>query len=235
MFQFNIKARNSNGRKGTLLFVKSFFVLLAFVIIVIPKNVLAEDVTSTNFTIFANSPNTAGARSTSTNFILESTLGELSGVTTSTNFSSRSGFQAIGAEPKITMALSTNTINLGTLDAGSVNTANLTVTVTTNASSGYTVKLSENENLRSAAGNDIDDVLDGSVTAGSEEYGIRTSGISGLSNSTDAAISGAVNIASKSTSAVAEQTTVTFKAAISNATFSAGYSHTVTFTAVANF
>lgn len=199
-----------------------------------PSRTLAGDVSSTNYTIFANSPNTGGARSTSTNFVLESTLGELSGVTTSTNYSSRSGFQAIEAEPRMTMALSENSIDLGNLSSGAVSTDSLTVTMTTNAPSGYNVKISEDDDLHSGS-NDIDDVADSSVTAGYEEYGITTSGAAGQFNSIDTAISGTLTVASNSSHASAEQTTITFKASIDSATFNGSYSHVVTFTAVANF
>lgn len=220
--------------RAILKLFKFFLIGTLFSVLFFPAAILAEDVTSTNYTIFGNSVNSGGTRSTSTNFVLESTLGELSGVTTSTNFSSRSGFQAKTAESKITMALSTNAINLGTLNTGAVSSSALTITITTNAPSGYSVRMTEDGNLRSGS-NDISDVSDGTVTAGSEEYGIRTSGTSGQFNSTDTAISGTLILASKSTFVSAEDTTITFKAAVDSLTFSASYSHIVTFTAVANF
>lgn len=232
IFRLNKTFRHSHCLKLT----KIFFMGALISVLFLPKIVIAEDVTSTNFIIFGNSVNGGGTRSTSTNFILESTLGELAtSSATSTNFSARPGFQNIEAEKKMTMSLSTNTIDLGTLDTSSVSSQSLTVTVTTNAASGYNVKLSQDGNLRSAGGNDIDEVSDGSVTAGAEEYGIRTSGSSGQFNSSDTAISGTPTIASKSAVASAEETTVTFRASINSATYTASYSHTVTFTATANF
>lgn len=214
---------------------KTFLIFALIGAFFIPSELKAGDVTSTNFIIFDNGVNSGGARSTSTNFILESTLGELAGVTTSTNFSSRSGFQDINPESKMTMTLSTNSIALGTLSSGSISSASLTVTVTTNATSGYTVRLTEDGNLRSLGANNIDDVSDGAVTTGYEEYGIGTSGTAGQMNSSDAGISGTLILASSSTIATAEATTVTFKASINSATFNGSYSHTVTFITVANF
>ncbi len=211
----------------------SFFVLLVCVFL-LPAPLFAEDLDSTNFTIYGNSINAGGTRTTSTNFVLESTLGEISGVTTSTNFSSRAGFQALSPEPKITLTLSANSVNLGTLAVDTVSSASITVTVTTNASSGYSVRISEDGNLRNGS-DDIDDVTDGSVTAGSEEYGIRTSGTAGQYNSSDTAISGTVTIVSSSSAASAEETTVSFRASMQSTTVNASYSHTVAFTTVANF
>lgn len=223
---------------NTVIFFELSKIFLIFALLgafFIPSELKAGDVTSTNFIIFDNGVNSGGARSTSTNFILESTLGEFSGVTTSTNFSSRSGFQDINSESKMTMTLSANSIALGTLSSGSISSASLTVTVTTNATSGYTVRLTEDGNLRSLGANNIDDVSDGAVSAGHEEYGIGTSGTAGQFNSSDAGISGTLILASSSTTATAQATIVTFKASINSATFNGAYSHTVTFTTVANF
>ena len=222
------------NRVGVLNLLNKFLKLVLLGAFLFPVNALAADLNSTNFTIFDNGINAGGARSTSSNFILESTLGELSGVTTSTNFSNRSGFQAINAESKMTMALSSNSVSLGTLSSGSVSSASLTVTVTTNAPSGYSVRLTEDGNLRSGS-NTIDDVSDGAVSVGVEEYGIGTSGTSGQFNSSDTAISGTLVLASRSSVASAEATTVTFKASMNSATINGSYSHTITFTTIANF
>lgn len=222
------------NHQSVLSFLNIFLQLALLGAFLLPANVLAVSLDSTNFTIFDNSINTGGGRTTSTNFILESTIGEFSGNTTSTNFSSRSGFQAIEAEPKLTMVLSANSVALGILSSGSVSSGSLTVVATTNARSGYSVKVSEDYNLHSGS-NDISDVTDGAVSIGHEEYGISTSGSAGQLNSSDTAISGTVTVASNSSFASAEQTTVTFEASMDSATFNGSYSHTVTFTAVANF
>lgn len=234
MFNNLSKFKRKINRLSVLNFLNKFLQLALLSAFLFPANALAADLNSTNFTIFDNGLNSGGGRTTSTNFILESTIGEFSGDTTSTNFSNRSGFQAIEAEPKLTMALSTNSVALGILSSGSISSGSVTVVVTTNARSGYSVKLSEDANLHSGS-NDINDVLDGTVSAGHEEYGISTSGSAGQLNSSDTAISGTVTVASNSTFASAEQTVVTFEASIDSATVNGSYSHTVTFTAVANF
>ncbi len=226
-------SKNEINQISIFLF-KRFIQLALLSISLFPFGIMAADLNSTNFTIFDNGINSGGTRSTSSNFILESTLGELSGTTTSTNFSSRSGFQAIEAEPKLTMALSANSVALGNLTSANVSSGSITVTVTANAKSGYSVKITEDSNLHSGS-NDINDVADGSVSAGHEEYGISTSGSAGQFNSSDTAISGTVTVASNSSFASAEATTITFKTSIDSATFNGSYSHTVTFIAVANF
>lgn len=233
MFYKVLKTKNT--LTGFNLKNPKLFLLIVFLIIFpFQKIAKAEDLDSTNYTIFDNSINAGGARSTSSNFILESTLGEISGTTTSTNYSSRSGFQAIEPEPKLSMTISSNTINLGTLSTGSVSSASLVVSITTNAFSGYSVRLIEDGDLRDGS-NTIDDVTDGAVSSGSEEYGVGTSGSAGQFNSTDTAISGTVTVASNANRASAEQTTVTFKAAMSPLTYNGSYSHVIVFTAIANF
>lgn len=232
MFYKVLKNKDTDGLN---LRISKLFLLIVLLINISFQNIArAEDLDSANFTIFDNGINAGGARSTSSNFILESTLGEISGTTTSTNYSSRSGFQAIEPEPKMSMTISSNVINLGALSTGSVSFASLTVSVTTNAPSGYGVRITEDDNLHSGS-NTIDDVADGAVTAGSEEYGIGTTGSAGQFNSADTAISGSVTVAANAGRASAEQTTVTFRASMSPLTYNGSYSHVVTFTAVANF
>lgn len=145
----------------------------------------------------------------------------------------QAGFQS-AVKNGITMSIDDTTMALGTLSTGSVSTDSLVMTVTTDSNSGYAVTLSETGNLISGA-NTIDDVADGSVTAGSEEYGFVTSGGDGTVTTDTAITSASQTIASRTTSVNGSETTVTFKAAISASASIAGvYSHTVTFTATAN-
>ncbi|MEK7189596.1 MAG: hypothetical protein AAB666_01295, partial [Patescibacteria group bacterium] len=110
-----------------------------------------------------------------------------------------------------------------------------TLTVTTNSPTGYTATIAEDGNLRSGA-NDINDVSDSNVTAGAEEYGIRTSGTAGQMNNSDTAITiASQTVASTSTIATSEQTSIAYKAAVSASTESGTYSHTVTFTTTVNY
>ncbi len=117
-----------------------------------------------------------GEAKSSTNYRVTDTGGGLApGISVSTNYRNCSGFQCTIAQvPTITASLSATSINLGTLTTGAVNTASHTVSVTTNVG-GYTTRVYEDGNLRRAGGADIDDVGDGAVTAGAEEYGLATS------------------------------------------------------------
>lgn len=74
--------------------------------------------------------------------------------------------------------LDTNTCSLGTLSVVAINSCNYRLKVTTNNSSGYIVSMASDGRLRKGATigvDDIDNVGDGSVTAGSEEYGFAIS------------------------------------------------------------
>lgn len=132
----------------------------------------------------------------------------------------------------ITYSISANSLNLGTLTTTSVASANHTVTVTTTATSGYVLYVSEDGNLRSGA-NSITDVADGSVTAGSREYGLNTGN---NDFSSDAAITSSNKIARQTgTSVTNEVTTCTYKASIDSTTPLGSYSHIVTYIVVGTF
>ena len=158
----------------------------------------------------------------------DTTPGEL----TADTFTLDGGFYFPDTSTSLTLSVNPTTLSLGTLSQSSVASDATTLDVTTNSNSGYTVSISEDGNLRSGS-NDIDDVSDGSVTAGSEEYGIRTSGSSGLL-ATDTAIDGSVNVMSKSSAATNDTATVTFRASIGPNSQAGSYAHTVTFTATVN-
>lgn len=190
----------------------------------------------TDVTIYADSFSFVNAAyTTSTLFSLSLTGGELGATTTSgTIFAVRGGFQ--GAERGIlTYTVSPSTITLGPMTyAGGVSSAGTIITVSTDSETGYSVSLTEDGNLRSG-GNDINDVSDGEVTAGSEEYGIRASGDDALiSGSADRAISGAMLLASSAGEVSSRQTTVEFRAAVDAQTPLGTYGHGITFTVTVN-
>lgn len=189
--------------------------------------------TSTNYNIFADSVSGVDVGPvTSSNYTLYNTIGEV-GVTTTpgSTYQLRAGFQAMELGG-LSATVSPSSISLGALVPTAVATSGVAVTVTTDSGSGYTVSLAEDGNLRSGS-NTIDDVSDGSVTAGSEEYGIRTSGSSGLLTS-DTAISGTVYVASAATEVTADLTTVIFSAAVTSTTQTGSYAQQVTFTIAIN-
>lgn len=209
-----------------------FFLAITFVIVtwVIP---VRTAMTSTNFEIFADSVSVLDVGPvTTTNYTLYSTVGEV-GVTTTqgSTVELRAGFQAMELGG-LGVLITPSSIDFGTLSTTAVSTSSVSVNVTTDSGTGYTVTATEDGNLRSGS-NTIDDVTDGSVTAGSEEYGIRTSGVSGqLAN--DTAIAGTVTVASTSTAVTADTTSVIFSAAASANTTAGTYSNQVTLTVTVN-
>jgi len=127
---------------------------------------------------------------------------------------------------------------LGTFSTSSVSTSTVGFEITIDNDSGYTIQIMEDGELRSGS-NTIDDVADGSVTAGSEEYGARSSDTT-LTGSTfdtaDSAItSGFQNIASESTLQFDSRNFLTLKTAISSSTVSGSYGQVLTFIASGNF
>ncbi len=198
---------------------------------------LAQVMSSANYKIFVDSINGGGSLGTSASYQLTDTIGEV-GVTedvSSTNYKIKAGFEAIGPDQILSVTLSTNAIALGVLSTSNVVSADEILTITTNGN-GYTTTVAADGNLRASDGSDINNVSDGTVTAGSEEFGIRTSGTGGQYNSADTSITTtAKTIAQRTTPISANIITVTFKASVdTNSTFN-NYSNIVTFSTTGNF
>ena len=214
----------------------------------------AQEASSTSYRITSGVVGCGGGTSTSTSYILYDTLCDVGGpgpssnspFATSATYVLGSGFQAMQEQPHISLTLSTNTLNFGTLSTASVSTATATTTVTTNAPNGYVSSIIASAAFRqtSNTSNKIANVSDGSVTAGSAEYGLTTSGTNGQYNATDTCVpySGADSdspicttvaktFSSKTSWVSADATVITFKAAISTTT-AAGSDYTQTITII---
>jgi len=127
-----------------------------------------------------------------------------------------------------------HTLDLGTLLTSSVSTGVSHTNVHTNAPDGYVVTVLEDNDLISGS-NTIDDVSDGTVTAGDEEYGIETIGTT-AQGSGDWAITTSGQYVQESTSEAShERIGVIYKASKSVTTAEGSYSHTVKFYVTANF
>lgn len=142
-------------------------------------------------------------------------------------------------DPSITFTLNDNAVNLGTLTVSSVNTDTTSFTMNTNATGGYTVTATEDGNLR-YGGADINDVSDGAVTAGSEEYGMSTSKTGQTIAQTSVNAATAIDAtkkqcASAAAPASADTTTLTLHAGVAGTTPAGVYQHTVTLIATGNF
>ena len=209
-----------------------FLVTIAFCLLfAVP---VQTEMSSTDFLIFADVIDVVDVGPvTSSDFTLYSTLGEAPATSTLVgSLEMRAGFQAM-ERGGLGFVLSTTTISLGTLSTSAVANDSLTLTVTTDSATGYSVTITEDGDLRDGAGNTINDVSDGAVSAGSEEYGIQTSGPAGQLAG-DTAIDGSVTVANTSGAATLQDTTVQFNAAIDSNTTAGTYSHQVTFTVVVN-
>lgn len=193
--------------------------------------------TSDNFSIWADSVASGGNRSTSAGFIVTDTIGEAATGedSASANFLIDAGLPAIFAEPILLAELSDDSVELiPDLSVGAVSAASYTLTVSTNNRGGYFAALTEDGNLRVGA-NDINDVADGEVTAGSEEYGVSVLG-DDAAFVDDEAIAGAfLEIASRDDWVSESVTAVTHRAAVSVATNPGEYSHVVTYIVAADF
>jgi len=133
----------------------------------------------------------------------------------------------------LSFSLDKNTINFGELSLNSVSSDAVVATVSVSVDTGYTLSISEDGNLRTVDGLDIDDVVDGVVTIGSEEYGISTTGDDGILV-VDTAVGDNVEVAYSASEAVNQATTINFETAISINSRAGNYSHIVTFTATTN-
>lgn len=145
-----------------------------FILLVLPMLFVSQtaegDMTSTNYRIYADSFDLGGVYSTSTSYDLFGSVGEWpASLPTSTSYEIRAGFQAMDRR-ELTLSISDSALSLGDLSISAVNTDSSIATVSCDADTGYTLSVG------SADSSPITAVSDGSVTAGSEEYGLAVSG-----------------------------------------------------------
>jgi hypothetical protein len=221
------------------------YILLLILSLSLTRDIFAFPSSSLNYNLEGEF-GTFGEAKTSANYRLTDTGGGFApGIGESTNYRNCSGFQCVIAEvPRITATLSTNSLNLGTLTTGAVNTQSHTISVTTNVG-GYTTTVVEDGELRIGAV-DINQVGDGEVTANNEEYGIATSE-SGRDITQDTSCGSAAYSASPITNTpqsvaghagptyTAETTTLCYAAAINGSTAAGTYQHIVTFITTGSF
>jgi hypothetical protein len=76
-------------------------------------------------------------------------------------------------DPTLSLTLSDNTCELGTLSSANIQTCNYSAAIATNASGGYTAYIKDDGNLRDGS-NDVNDTSGGNIGEGTEEYGVST-------------------------------------------------------------
>lgn len=157
----------------------------------------------------------------------EAAIGDIDGGT----YSLRGGFQAM-EKGSLSLDLSTTSVSLGIASLTSVASTTATSTISTDSLTGYSFVMDEDGNLASGL-NDIDDVADGTVSAGSEEYGISTFGGGGVLV-LDTAIVDGLQVASAGGPVVSEETGIIFKMAIGGTSRAGSYTQTLTATLTVN-
>ena len=214
--------------------------LLTIFIVAIILPQMAFSMSSENFSIFADTVNYGGNRSTDSNFIIFDSIGE-GGIfdtptSTSANYALSAGFQSQGLANFISASTTPSSVNLGNLDHGSVASANLALQISTNATFGYSSTIAADGDFKQTDGTKINAVSDGAVSAGGNEFGFRTAGVDGQYNSADQGLSTTqLTIASRSNWTNLSETTITFKAAIAAGTAYGSFSQNVTITTTANY
>lgn len=185
------------------------------------------EMTSANYTIYADAISSGGLWSTSTIYSLQDTVGESpAGFVTSTSYELRGGYQAM-VSSTLGITFSTTLVQLGSLSATQVTSGSTIVTINTTSDGGYTLSIS------GVSGNSLPAVADGAVSIGVEEYGFSASG--GDSQLTgDVAVTNGLVIASASTVVTDSQITLAFKASVKTDTVEQVYTQNITLTAVTN-
>ncbi len=177
-----------------------------------------------------------GDSATAGDFTLYSSGGEFFATSTQGgDFTLKGGFQALEIA-SLSLSVSPNSVSLGELSLSQVKTGSTVLRVTTDSSTGYAITATEDGNLRKGNGggnDDINDVLDGEVSVGVEEYGVSTTGGDGVLV-VDTALSGTLTLAQSEGEVTNQETTIEFQASVGPQSRAGSYSHTVTFTLTAN-
>lgn len=222
--------------------------------------VSAQVLSSNNYTILSSSVNCGGGVATSTNYAIQDSLCETVGAdnsgtnavySTSTSYAVGAGFQAMTDIPHLTVSFSdpdsnngANTVAFGTLTTAAVASDQIGVTVTTNATTGYSATMIADGAFRTGGGSAFGEVTDETISIGGNEYGFRTSGTDGQFNATDTCIPYSTSSScttttkefAKNSSWVSSQlTTITYKAGASSTTAAGSYSHTITIIVTGTF
>lgn len=145
---------------------------LVIIFVIDIKNIHAQTANnyiSTNYILSDPVFGEAGPYVSSPSFKERGTLGQLiTGVSQSTNFILKSGFEYYSGQsvPSITMSLNTNSINFNTISPNVITNSptNSIITISSNAESGYNLYISQNNNLTNPQGDTIAQVNNGATT-----------------------------------------------------------------------
>lgn len=214
--------------------VKIFTIFMIFTFLFLSDNNIAFALmNSTNYQIWGDTVSTGGNRSTSAGYVIQDTVGEMATGENplSTSYLLDAGFQALFPEPLLLMTISASTVALSPnpITNAAVSTGSYTVTISTNAPSGYTLSVVEDGDFRSGA-TPLTDVTDGTVTAGVNEYGISVSG-SDAAFLDHRAVSGTPLVVASNISFISGNVSTITHHAATTGTATGAYAHSVTYIA----
>lgn len=200
---------------------------LALAFLATPLAVSGE-MSSASYEIYADNVESGGGLLSGGEYVLESSVGESPiGVSTGGVYEIRAGYQYM-ERGGLSMSVNPSSVNLGELSASAVSQGSVTVMVSTDSDSGYSLSVS------SVSGTSLTAVSDGAVSAGSEEYGVAGSGTDNQITG-DVAVTNGLSVAYSAIAVSGNDTTLTFKASISGSSVSGSYSQNIILTALSNF
>lgn len=239
-----------------------FLIIFLFVFgaIALPMAGLLAYTESTNYIIWADVFGSGGsATSTSDSYSLHDTMAEamiLSATSTATNYGIKAGFQEMYYDQYLTFSILDTDIDLGDLDVASATTASQTMTISTNATNGFTITVSGDTLQNGGESIDAIGATAEASAAGTEQFGINlvdntdpdigldpsgTIPIGSAASNYDTADSFAFDdttatiIAHASNDINATTFTISYLANIAQATVIGAYSTTLTYAATANY
>jgi len=210
--------------------MRAIAVIMVWGLFLVPVNLYAA-MSSTNYSIYADSINTGGIFSTSGAYSLQSTLGETPvGIATSSDYEIRGGYQSMESG-YLTFGLSTSSLSLGNLSVSTVSAASTTATVSTDSGTGYILSIGSANWTSELALENINTVA---FVTGTEAYGMTTSTVGGVDGNAFAVVMSQV-VNSASAPIMNGQTVLTFKATRSASTVAGPRAQAVVFQAAANY
>ena len=217
----------------------AFRIIAAFLVLSFPFITLAGTMSSTSFVITSDDLNAGGGNSSSTSFVSESTAGGTATGenTSSTSFASCAGYPCTlqSEASEISFSVFPNVVLLDTLTSDMVITGSTTITTSMNSSSGYHTVAYTDGYFRTDNGAYVGLVSDGTVTAGSNEYGVGLVGLDRVFSDDRAITTAPLDIATNPSSVTNSSVDVIFKVAASGMNPAGSYRQTVTFVTTGSF
>ncbi|MFA6486671.1 MAG: hypothetical protein WCT40_04920 [Candidatus Magasanikbacteria bacterium] len=200
-------------------------------ILLLPWAVLAA-MTSSHYSIYADSIDTGGIFSASTTYSMQSTIGEspVGVASSSSGYEIRGGYQAM-EQGYLSFESGASSFSLGELSTSTVSAASTTITISTDSATGYSLSIAS---AAMTTGTALTAIATPTFVPGVESYGMVTSTVGGSEGSAFP-IADSSLIYTVSGALTNSQTVVTVKAAISEATTPGTRAQIITLQAVANF